>query len=631
MELLAVVWATEYFRNYIYGRYFTVISDHKALLTLLNSSPKGNITFFSRLTRWYDRLVPYDFKVEHRQGSKMGMADYLSRFPSAKAPETSHYDENFTVAKIRMINAALKPKDKIKPRGQEVNNIQRKPTVGGVKSCFDTTKAVSSNENVRKDDYANIHREHKRSIEGVFTCNRRLTNQRRDICIPEEICKYRRTRFRLCSHCLNYSCKHKKLIQYPRNPSISTNYKYKPSVSKNYKCEASILQDCSEKPPTLKIYSSKDYSEKPVTLKKYSSKSERNNMSHSPEKNDPPTSAIVNTSTNLGNVNLSVVLNRLSQPPSVSSDSDIEMIPPEKLDTKQINSKKLNTIISFPHQFPGLSYPLVQNEKWIYSIVPSDSKIVKKIEHPEVLNIKLIEANIEKDPIMKTIRDNIRDRNPRAKEIITRLGQYYAQHYNDFAVRENCLWMDGRLAIPKDLSAAVLNRLHYNHHGRNKMFAAIKKDVWIPLMHRNIAATAKYCKSCLETGKNLKPDIPKNDMGETYNPKEPNDLVQLDFWGPVNYVRGRKTYVLVAVDTFSHWPSAYVCSSNKSKSVLKFLRKYINTHGHPRKLHMDQATGFFSNEIQNFCNYEGIELIKSPVRDHRATGLVERTIGSIKK
>ena len=92
----------------------------------------------------------------------------------------------------------------------------------------------------------------------------------------------------------------------------------------------------------------------------------------------------------------------------------------------------------------------------------------------------------------------------------------------------------------------------------------------------------------------------------------------------------KKIYVLVAVDTFLHWLSAYVCSSNKSKNVLKFLRKYINTHGHPRKLHLDQATGFFSNEIQNFCNYEGIEFIKSPVRDHRATGMVERTIGSIK-
>ena len=96
LEKLAVVWASEHFRNYIYGRYFTVISDHKALLKLLNSSPKGNKTFFSQLTRWYDRLVPYDFKVEHsRRRSKMGMADYLSRFPSAEAPETSHYDKKF--------------------------------------------------------------------------------------------------------------------------------------------------------------------------------------------------------------------------------------------------------------------------------------------------------------------------------------------------------------------------------------------------------------------------------------------------------------------------------------------------------------------------------------------------------
>ena len=258
----------------------------------------------------------------------------------------------------------------------------------------------------------------------------------------------------------------------------------------------------------------------------------------------------------------------------MSSDSDIELIPPEKVVPKQTNSKKLNTIISFPHQFPGLSYPLVQNDKWIYSIVPTDSKVVKNFDNPEILSLKIVEANLEKDPILKTIRDAVRDKNPKVKAIVTRLGQYYAQHYNDFAVRENCLLMDGRLAIPKDMSSAVLNHSHFNHHGRDKMFAAAK-DVWTPLMRRNIAATVKYCKSCVEAGKNLKPDIPKNDMGDTYVPKQPNGLFQLDFWGPVNYVRVGIKYVLVAVDTFSHWPSAYVCSSNKSKNVLKLLRKYI--------------------------------------------------------
>ena len=244
-----------------------------------------------------------------------------------------------------------------------------------------------------------------------------------------------------------------------------------------------------------------------------------------PEKSNPKTpSAIVNTSTHSGNVNLNVVLYRFNQPPSLSSDSDIKIIAPDKVIPKTTNSKKLNTVISTPHQFPGLSYPLVQSDKWFYSIVPTDSRVVKKIDYPEILNLKLVEANLEKHPILKTIRDAIRNKDPRTKDINTRLAQNYAQHYNNFAVRENCLWMDGRLAIPKDMSSAVLNRLHHNHHGRDKRFAAAK-DVWIPLMQGNLAATAKFCKSCLEAGKNLKPDIPKNDMGETYVPREPNDLV----------------------------------------------------------------------------------------------------------
>ena len=160
---------------------------------------------------------------------------------------------------------------------------------------------------------------------------------------------------------------------------------------------------------------------------------------NSPEKSDPKPSTIIYTSTQSGNVNLNVVLNRVpSQPPSLSSDSDIEVIPPEKLQPRANASKKFNTII-LSWSIPGLSYPFVNNEMRVYSIVPTDCKIVKKLEFPEILNLKLVEANLEEDPILKTIRYALRDRNPRAKEIVTRLGQYYAQHYNDFSVRENCL------------------------------------------------------------------------------------------------------------------------------------------------------------------------------------------------
>ena len=70
-----------------------------------------------------------------------------------------------------------------------------------------------------------------------------------------------------------------------------------------------------------------------------------------------------------------------------------------------------------------------------------------------------------------------------------------------------------------------------------------------------------------------------------------------------------------------------VCGNNRSDKIMKFLKSYIVNHGVPKKILGDQGTSFMSNEVKVFCNVEGIEIIKLPVKDHRATGCVERTIG----
>ena len=67
LELLAVVWAIEHFRNYVYGVKFQVISDHKALASVLRPN-RGSRTFSSRLPRWVDRLLPFEFEVIHAPG-----------------------------------------------------------------------------------------------------------------------------------------------------------------------------------------------------------------------------------------------------------------------------------------------------------------------------------------------------------------------------------------------------------------------------------------------------------------------------------------------------------------------------------------------------------------------------------
>ena len=68
----------------MYGVSFGIVSYHKALQSVLKSN-KGNKTYFSRLTRWVDRLLPFDFAFVHTPGRTLGMARYPDTRQNTKA------------------------------------------------------------------------------------------------------------------------------------------------------------------------------------------------------------------------------------------------------------------------------------------------------------------------------------------------------------------------------------------------------------------------------------------------------------------------------------------------------------------------------------------------------------------
>ena len=75
-ELLAIVYALRFFRSYIYGRKFVIITDHKPLQHLMSHKDAS-----SRMMRWATAIQEYDMEVKYKPGSQHRNADALSRLP----------------------------------------------------------------------------------------------------------------------------------------------------------------------------------------------------------------------------------------------------------------------------------------------------------------------------------------------------------------------------------------------------------------------------------------------------------------------------------------------------------------------------------------------------------------------
>ena len=85
-EGLAVIFGVKKFRQYLLGRSFTIVSDHKPLQYLFNESRVTPTLASARIQRWSWTLGAYHYNIEYKPGQHNGNADMLSRLPLPETP-----------------------------------------------------------------------------------------------------------------------------------------------------------------------------------------------------------------------------------------------------------------------------------------------------------------------------------------------------------------------------------------------------------------------------------------------------------------------------------------------------------------------------------------------------------------
>ena len=118
-EMLALVWATRHFWPYLYGKPFTVRTDHNSLRWLHNfKEPEGQVA------RWLELLSEFEYQVIHRPGAQHTNADSLSRRTCPQCGMSTSIkavaESNGTTTTIATVESCLLPTWSI----EEIRDVQ---------------------------------------------------------------------------------------------------------------------------------------------------------------------------------------------------------------------------------------------------------------------------------------------------------------------------------------------------------------------------------------------------------------------------------------------------------------------------------------------------------------------------
>lgn len=147
-EALALVYGVKRFHQYLYGRKFTLLTDHKPLTTILG--PKKGIPPIAaaRLQRWAVQLAAYTYNIEFKSTHDHGNADALSRLPLQSTNSgCSTVPSEFNVCQIMSLPVAYTDVERASRRDPIISKVLRYTRRGWLEIFPDSLKPFSHHRN----------------------------------------------------------------------------------------------------------------------------------------------------------------------------------------------------------------------------------------------------------------------------------------------------------------------------------------------------------------------------------------------------------------------------------------------------------------------------------------------------
>lgn len=585
-ELLAIVFGTKYFRPYIFGRKFTIVTDHRPLQWLFSLKEPN-----SKLVRWRLKLEEFDYKIIFKVGRLNSNADALSRIPNLNLNETDI-------------------------PGAPLNNIK---IVKG--DLFDAPQDFSLAHCVSEDLIMNagIARTFKEKYNNIKT----LVNQNKKIgdvaslALPEKYIYYLITKenyngkptyedlknslLTLRQLCLRHNVKNLAM------PKISSGLD-KLKWEKVFQIIKSTFENC---PVNIHIYMLND--EIPETV--------GNNPAPFFEYMEDFNKKIPTT-----DENQSMIAEPADDRTDLPEDNITENIPDDNSipdDLVTVHSDFENPIAEIPISEDPINFGKNQIEFISVKINPLPLAVTRLFGNSKIrYTVQISEENhVEeiKDFLKEYIVPNVNySCTFSTDKMYEQFSNVVQLHFNDSFKFKKCNKTLTDIEDP-DQQTNIVQNYHEgktNHRGMTETHLKLCERYYWPNQLKTIQNFINQCETCKIVKYDRKPLKIKYNITPT--PIKPFEIIHIDV---LTYNTSK---FLTIVDAFSKYAQAYKLISTQASEIAENLLLYFSHHSVPEILITDNGSEFDNGLVKDFLRLHKIKVHFCSPHHPESNGIIER-------